>query len=102
MSLRERLGKEWLFCDGGTGSLLQDLGLKGGELPELWNLSRPDDIRTLNRGYFEAGSNIVNANTFGANRFKFDTDLLCYIQEPEPVLLVIELQVSVTGGKPRP
>ena len=72
MSLRERLGKEWLFCDGGTGSLLQDLGLKGGELPELWNLSRPDDIRTLNRGYFEAGSNIVNANTFGANRFKFD------------------------------
>ena len=72
MGLRERLGKEWLFCDGGTGSILQKLGLKGGELPETWNLTRPDDIRNLNKGYFEAGSNIVNTNTFGANRFKFD------------------------------
>jgi 5-methyltetrahydrofolate--homocysteine methyltransferase len=72
MGLRERLGKEWLFCDGGTGSILQKMGLKGGELPETWNLTRPDDIRSLNRGYFEAGSNIVNTNTFGANRFKFD------------------------------
>ncbi|WP_034449069.1 homocysteine S-methyltransferase family protein [Butyrivibrio sp. AE2032] len=71
MSLRDRLGSEWLFCDGGTGSILQKLGLKGGELPETWNLSRPDDIRALNRSYFEAGSNIVNTNTFGANGFKF-------------------------------
>ena len=72
MGLRERLGKEWLFCDGGTGSILQGMGLKGGELPETWNLTRPDDIKALNKGYFEAGSNIVNTNTFGANRFKFD------------------------------
>ena len=72
MGLRERLGKEWLFCDGGTGSILQKMGLKGGELPETWNLTRPDDIKALNRGYFDAGSNIVNTNTFGANRFKFD------------------------------
>ena len=72
MGLRERLGKEWLFCDGGTGTILQKLGLKGGELPETWNLTRPDDIKALNRGYFEAGSNIVNTNTFGANRFKYD------------------------------
>ena len=72
MGLRERLGKEWLFCDGGTGSILQGMGLKGGELPETWNLTRPDDIRSLNKSYFDAGSNIVNTNTFGANRFKFD------------------------------
>ena len=72
MGLRERLGKEWLFCDGGTGSILQGLGLKGGELPETWNLTRPDDIKALNKSYFDAGSNIVNTNTFGANRFKFD------------------------------
>ena len=72
MTLKERLGKEWLFCDGGTGTILQELGLKGGELPETWNLTRPDDIKVLNRGYFEAGSNIVNTNTFGANKFKFN------------------------------
>lgn len=72
MELRERLGKEWLFCDGGTGTILQKMGLKGGELPETWNLTRPDDIKALNKSYFDAGSNIVNTNTFGANRFKFD------------------------------
>ena len=32
--LLERLGKEWLFFDGGTGTILQEKGLKGGELPE--------------------------------------------------------------------
>lgn len=37
-SLRERLGKEWLFFDGGTGSILQEKGLQPGELPETWNL----------------------------------------------------------------
>ena len=72
MTLIDRLGREWLFCDGGTGTILQELGLKGGELPETWNLSRPDDIKALARSYFDAGSNIVNSNTFGANRFKFD------------------------------
>ena len=36
----ERLGKERLYCDGGTGSVLQAKGLKGGELPERWNLTR--------------------------------------------------------------
>ena len=71
MGLRERLGKEWLFCDGGTGTILQEMGLKGGELPETWNLSRPDDIKSVARAYFDAGCNIVNTNTFGANSFKY-------------------------------
>lgn len=72
MTLKERLGKEWLFCDGGTGTILQEKGLKGGELPETWNITRPDDIKALGRAYFEAGCNIVNSNTFGANRFKYE------------------------------
>ena len=72
MGLRERLGKEWLFCDGGTGTILQEMGLKGGELPETWNLTRPDDIKSVARAYFDAGCNIVNTNTFGANSFKYD------------------------------
>ena len=36
--LKERLGKELLFFDGGTGTLLQERGLAPGELPETWNL----------------------------------------------------------------
>ena len=69
--LLERLGKEWLFFDGGTGTILQGKGLKGGELPERWNLSRPEDIIDLHCGYLRAGCDIFNTNTFGANALKF-------------------------------
>ncbi|MBQ9208507.1 MAG: homocysteine S-methyltransferase family protein [Oscillospiraceae bacterium] len=69
--LTQRLGKEWLFCDGGSGTYLQEHGLAGGELPETWNLSRPDIIEKMNRSYYEAGADIVNTNTFGANVLKF-------------------------------
>ena len=69
--LLERLGREWLFFDGGTGTLLQAKGLKGGELPEIWNLTRPEDILDLHCAYLEAGCDIFNTNTFGANALKF-------------------------------
>ena len=44
MNIREKLGRERLFFDGGTGTLLQAQGLKGGELPETWNLLHPERI----------------------------------------------------------
>ncbi|HWQ58128.1 MAG TPA: homocysteine S-methyltransferase family protein, partial [Clostridia bacterium] len=47
-------------------------GLMPGELPETWNLSRPEEIVALHRAYFESGSHAVYANTFGANGLKFD------------------------------
>ena len=40
----EQLGKKLLFFDGGMGTLLQEKGLKPGELPETWNLNHPEDI----------------------------------------------------------
>ena len=73
--LLERLGREWLFFDGGTGTILQEKGLKGGELPEKWNLSRPEDIIDLHCGYLNAGCDIFNTNTFGANALKYPEDL---------------------------
>ncbi len=69
--LRERLGKEWLFCDGGMGTFLQERGLKGGDLPEEWNVTHPEIILELNKRYLEAGVNIFNTNTFGLNALKF-------------------------------
>lgn len=69
--LLDRLGKEWLFFDGGTGSILQAEGLQPGELPETWNLIHPDKIISLHEHYLEAGCHIFNTNTFGANRLKF-------------------------------
>lgn len=73
--LLERLGKELLFFDGGTGTLLQEKGLKPGELPETWNLEHIEEIIDIHRQYYEAGSDIVLSNTFGANALKFhDSD----------------------------
>ncbi|MBO4864782.1 MAG: homocysteine S-methyltransferase family protein [Eubacterium sp.] len=69
--LRERLGKEWLFCDGGMGTFLQEHGLKGGELPETWNLSKPEVILKLHELYLKAGADIFNTNSFGLNSLKF-------------------------------
>ncbi|MEE3396235.1 MAG: homocysteine S-methyltransferase family protein [Succiniclasticum sp.] len=73
--LCDLLGKERLFFDGGTGTVLQELGLKPGELPETWNTKHPDRIVQLNYNYFAAGSNIVNTNTFGAFITKFPLEL---------------------------
>ena len=69
--LLDRLGKEILFFDGGMGSLLQKEGLLPGELPELWNFKQSDIVKKIHQSYFEAGSDIVLANTFGANPIKF-------------------------------
>lgn len=72
--LRERLGKELIYFDGGMGTLLQEKGLAPGELPETWNLAHPEEIRNIHRRYIEAGSDIVLTNTFGANALKFHDD----------------------------
>ncbi len=74
-NIMDRIGREWLFFDGGTGSILQEKGLEPGELPETWNLLHPDRILDLHRGYLEAGADIYNTNTFGANRLKFPDNL---------------------------
>lgn len=66
MEFKERLIKEWLFWDGGTGSVLQSWALQAGELPETWNIIHPEKIIELNKGYLEAGCDIINTNTFGA------------------------------------
>ena len=71
-SIRERLKLGRLYCDGGMGTLLQARGLRAGEQPELWNLTRPDDIRAIHAEYLAAGSDVITANTFGASALKFD------------------------------
>lgn len=72
--IKDRLGKELLFFDGGMGTLLQERGLKPGELPEIWNIEHTEEVFDIHRQYFEAGSDIVLANTFGANALKFHSD----------------------------
>ncbi len=53
------------------GTLLQEAGLGVGERPEVWNLSHPEVVQSIHQSYYDAGSNIVYANTFGANPLHF-------------------------------
>lgn len=70
--IREYLGKELLFYDGGTGTYLQSHGLKPGELPEAWNLTHRETMVQMHKGFLEAGSDILLTNTFGANAGKLE------------------------------
>ena len=66
-----RLTREGLlFLDGATGTNLQKAGMPAGVCPELWILEHPDALLRLQEAFAEAGSNILYAPTFGANRIK--------------------------------
>jgi 5-methyltetrahydrofolate--homocysteine methyltransferase len=66
----ERLRREVILFDGAMGTMLQQAGLAAGECPELWNLERPEVVQGIHRAYLEAGAQVVETNTFGANRIK--------------------------------
>ena len=70
MGVLELLVKRIGFFDGAMGSILLQNGLGAGELPELWNLQRPELIEQIHREYLAAGADITKANTFGANAVK--------------------------------
>ncbi len=67
MSFRELLSRGPFFLDGGMGTLLMAEGMRPGETPESWNLTRPEIITAIQKAYYEAGSNMVAANTFGVH-----------------------------------
>jgi 5-methyltetrahydrofolate--homocysteine methyltransferase len=68
---RIRAGETLVF-DGGYGTMLFAAGLLNGACPELWNDTHADVVRGIHRGYFDAGSQIVETNTFGGTRLKLD------------------------------
>ena len=76
MNFTDFLKENIVRLDGGMGTLLQARGLLPGEHPERWNLTRPEIIQAIHRDYFDAGSNVVCTNTFGANCLKFSEDEL--------------------------
>jgi len=59
-----------VLTDGAWGTQLQARGLAPGEVPDLWNLTRPDKVAEVARAYVVAGSQIILTNTFGANRLR--------------------------------
>src|SRR3954454_22816553 len=59
-----------VLADGAMGTMLFASGLQFGDPPEVWNLTQPEVIRRIHRGYLDAGSRIVMTNTFGGNRLR--------------------------------
>lgn len=59
-----------LVSDGAWGTFLQQMGLKPGECPEGWNIHRPENVLKVAQSYIEAGSDMIETNSFGGNAFK--------------------------------
>ncbi len=59
-----------LVSDGAWGTFIHRKGLAPGECPEQWNLSRPDDVFEIAKSYIDAGADMIETNSFGANIFK--------------------------------
>jgi 5-methyltetrahydrofolate--homocysteine methyltransferase len=97
--IKERLGRELLFFDGGMGTLLQEEGLFPGELPETWNLTHPEVIRKIHRKYIEAGSDIILTNTFGANALKFHDETFSLKEIVESAVSHVQAAAESVGRK---
>ncbi len=87
-----------VLYDGATGTNLIAAGMSRGVCPEAWILEHPEAILELQKGYVEAGSRIILAPTFGANRER----LTGYHKESEIVRLNkenVDLSIQASGGK---
>lgn len=71
MTFQQLLTRPLIYLDGGTGTMLQARGLKSGERTESWTIERPEELIRIHQSYVDAGADIVNANTFGVNKFRY-------------------------------
>ncbi len=103
MNIIEKIKNEIVYFGGGMGTLLQSMGLKPGELPELWGMIHPDKIIAAHKAYLDAGSDVICTNTFGANRLKYNgknhmPDLKTVVQM---AVMSAKTAVEQAGGKQR-
>lgn len=70
MDVKELLKKGYIVLDGAMGTMLQKKGMKMGVVPETLGITKPEWIIDIHKQYIEAGSDVIYANTFGANRYK--------------------------------
>jgi 5-methyltetrahydrofolate--homocysteine methyltransferase len=70
VDLKAKLGQQIIIFDGAMGTVLQQRGLKAGDIPEKLNLEEKNEIIDIHKSYLKAGAEIITANTFGANSLK--------------------------------
>ena len=83
------------------GTMLFEAGLQFGDPPEVWNLTQPDLVRRIHRGYLDAGSRILLTNTFGGNRLR----LCCTAMRAgstefnRTAAILLRAEVDAAGGR---
>lgn len=70
MDIFKETSNRVILFDGAMGTELQKRGLKTGECPEYMNITNPDTLYYIHKSYLEAGADIIETNTFGANKIK--------------------------------
>ncbi len=71
--LLDMIAERVVIFDGGMGTMLIDAGLTRAEVPETWVFLRPSELRKIHGMYAEAGADVIQTNTFGANRIKLES-----------------------------
>ncbi len=79
-------GRTAVVLDGATGTHLQEAGMAHAGCPEAWVLDHPDVLRKLQLAYMQAGSEVIYAFTFGANRYKLSQTKFAGAQDPAAVI----------------
>ena len=89
-----------IIADGAMGTMLFANGLLFGDPPEVWNLSKPDIVRRIHRGYLDAGSQILMTNTFGGNRMRLSLHgLQSRVAElNQTAAILLRSEVDAAGG----
>jgi 5-methyltetrahydrofolate--homocysteine methyltransferase len=89
-----------IIADGAMGTMLFANGLLFGDPPEVWNLTKPDIVRRIHRGYLDAGSQIIMTNTFGGNRMRLSLHgLESRVAElNQTAAILVRSEVEAAGG----
>ncbi|MGH2513312.1 MAG: homocysteine S-methyltransferase family protein, partial [Candidatus Limnocylindrales bacterium] len=91
-----------ILADGAMGTMLFLSGLQFGDPPEVWNLTQPEVIRRIHRGYLEAGSQILLTNTFGGNRLRLGLhhleERVAELNQTAAILLRSEVEAAGDGA----
>jgi methionine synthase I (cobalamin-dependent) len=90
--------KRPIVADGAMGTMLMANGLEFGDPPETWNLEHPDVVRRIQRGYLDAGANVILTNTFGGNRLRLELhgrgDRVAELNRTAAILARVEVDAS--------
>ena len=75
-----------LVSDGAWGTFLQKKGMKPGECPELWNVEKFDDVKSIAQSYIDAGADMVETDSFGGTKYKLEHYLPLLEERPRAVM----------------